>query len=180
MGSGMPGCWSGSGNNTADSPSPLCWGEMEAGNTGTESKARSVSSTQFSARLIGMAWWTVLLKFKAYQQARLETIETIYVCLSGIFLCLWVRSACINNDTSSATCFATRPHGKWSPRNATSCEPPLVEVDREEEYQVSSVEESQTYHNQSQYLIRWTRYDLLIWKPTKFVEWLQAVEEFQE
>ena len=39
--------------------------------------------------------------------------------------------------------------------------PPSVEVDGEEEYQVSSVADSRIYRNQLQYLIRWTGYDSL-------------------
>jgi hypothetical protein len=34
--------------------------------------------------------------------------------------------------------------------------PPPVEVDGEEEYQVSSIEDSRMYRNQVQYLVRWT------------------------
>ena len=58
--------------------------------------------------------------------------------------------------------------------------PPPVEVDGEEEYQVSSVEDSRIYRNQLQYLIRWTGYDSLTWEPAKFVDGLQAVEEFHQ
>jgi hypothetical protein len=56
--------------------------------------------------------------------------------------------------------------------------PPPVEVHGEEEYQVSSVEDSRIYRNQLQYLIRWTGYDTLTWEPAKFVDGLQAVDEF--
>jgi len=42
-----------------------------------------------------------------------------------------------------------------------TAEIPLVEVDGEQEYQVSSVEDSRMYQNQLQYLIRWTGYDSL-------------------
>jgi len=55
-----------------------------------------------------------------------------------------------------------------------------VEVDGEEEYQVSSVEDSRMYWNQLQYLIRWARYDSLTWEPEKFIDGLQAVEEFHQ
>jgi len=55
-----------------------------------------------------------------------------------------------------------------------------VEVDGEEEYQVSSVEDSRVYQNQLQYLIRWTAYDSLTREPAKFVDRLQAVEEIQQ
>jgi len=58
--------------------------------------------------------------------------------------------------------------------------PPVVEVDREVEYQVSSVENSRVYRNQSQYLIRWTGYDFLTWDPARFVDGLQAVDEFYQ
>ena len=53
--------------------------------------------------------------------------------------------------------------------------PPLVEVDGEEEYQVSSVEDSRMYRNQLQYLLHWTGYDSLTWERAKFVDGLQAV-----
>jgi len=56
--------------------------------------------------------------------------------------------------------------------------PPPVEVDGEEEYQVSGVEDSHVYRNQLQYLVRWTGYDSLTWEPAKFVNGLQAVDEF--
>jgi len=58
--------------------------------------------------------------------------------------------------------------------------PPHVEVDGEEEYQVSGVEDSRVYWNQLQYLVRWTGYDSLTWEPAKFVDGLQAVEEFHQ
>jgi hypothetical protein len=58
--------------------------------------------------------------------------------------------------------------------------PPPVEMDGQEEYQVSSVEGSRMYRNQLQYLIQWTGYDSLTWEPAKFVNGLQAVEEFHQ
>ena len=58
--------------------------------------------------------------------------------------------------------------------------PPVVEVDGEEEYEVSNVEDSRVYWNQLQYLIRWTGYDSLTWEPAKFVTGLQAVDEFHQ
>jgi hypothetical protein len=56
--------------------------------------------------------------------------------------------------------------------------PPPVEIDGEEEYQVSSVEDSRVYRNQLQYLVRWTWYVSLTWEPAKFVDGLQAVGDF--
>jgi uncharacterized membrane protein YhdT len=58
--------------------------------------------------------------------------------------------------------------------------PPSVEVDGEEEYQVSCVEDSWVYQHHLQYLIGWTAYDYLMWEPAKFVDGLQAVEEFHQ
>jgi hypothetical protein len=58
--------------------------------------------------------------------------------------------------------------------------PPPVEVDGEEEYQVSSVENGRVYRNQLQYLIRWTGYDSLTCEPAKFVDGLHAVGEFHQ
>jgi len=58
--------------------------------------------------------------------------------------------------------------------------PPPVEVDGEEEYPVSSVEDSRVYRSQLQYHIRWTGYDSLTWEPAKFVNRLQAVDEFHK
>ena len=58
--------------------------------------------------------------------------------------------------------------------------PTPVEVDGEEEYQVSSVEDSRVYQSQLQYLIQWTGYDSLTWEPAKFVNGLQAVDEFHK
>jgi predicted GH43/DUF377 family glycosyl hydrolase len=55
--------------------------------------------------------------------------------------------------------------------------PPPVEVDGEEEYQVSGVEDSRMYQSQLQYLVRWTGYDSLTWEPAKFIDGLQAVKE---
>jgi len=55
---------------------------------------------------------------------------------------------------------------------------PPVDVDGEEEYQVSSIDDSRMDRNQLQYLIRWTGYDSLTWEPAKFVDRLQAVWEF--
>ena len=36
------------------------------------------------------------------------------------------------------------------------------------------------YRSQLQYLIRWTGYDVLTWEPAKFVDGLQAVDEFHQ
>jgi hypothetical protein len=58
--------------------------------------------------------------------------------------------------------------------------PPSVEVNGEEENQVSSVEGSRVYRNQVQYLIQWTGYDSLTLDPVKFEDGLQAVEEFHQ
>jgi hypothetical protein len=55
--------------------------------------------------------------------------------------------------------------------------PPRVEVDGEQEYEVSSVEDRWPYQNQLQYLIRWMRYNSLTWQPAKFVYGLREVEE---
>ena len=57
---------------------------------------------------------------------------------------------------------------------------PSVEVYRVGEYQVSSVVDSRVYQSQLQYLIRWTGDDSLTWEPAKFVDGLQAVEEFHQ
>jgi hypothetical protein len=56
--------------------------------------------------------------------------------------------------------------------------PPPVEVDGEEEYQLSSVEDSRVYRNQLQYLIRWTDNNSVTWQPAKFIDGRQPVEEF--
>ena len=58
--------------------------------------------------------------------------------------------------------------------------PPLVEVNGEEQYQVSSVEDSRMYRSQLQYLIQWTGYNSLTWEPAKFIDSLQGVEEFHQ
>jgi len=58
--------------------------------------------------------------------------------------------------------------------------PPQVEVDGEEEYPVSSVEDCRMYRNQLQYQIQWTRYDALTWELVKFVDGLQVVGEFHQ
>jgi len=58
--------------------------------------------------------------------------------------------------------------------------PPPVEVDCEEENQVSSVEDSLIYRNQLQYLIRWTGYDSLTWEPAMFVDGFQAIGELHQ
>jgi len=58
--------------------------------------------------------------------------------------------------------------------------PPPLAVDGEEEYQVSSIEDSRIYRSQLQYLIRWTGYDSLTWEPEKFVDGLQLVDEFHQ
>jgi hypothetical protein len=55
---------------------------------------------------------------------------------------------------------------------------PPVEVDGEEEYQVSGVEESRVYPNQLLYSIWWMGYDSVSWEPAQFVDGLEAVEEF--
>jgi len=58
--------------------------------------------------------------------------------------------------------------------------PPPVEIDGEDEYQVSSIENRREYQSQLQYLIRWTDYDSLMWEPAKFGDGLQAVGEYHQ
>jgi hypothetical protein len=58
--------------------------------------------------------------------------------------------------------------------------PPPVEVNGEEKYQVTGVEDSRMYRNLLQYLIWWTGCDFLTWEPAKFVDGLQTVEEFHQ
>jgi hypothetical protein len=58
--------------------------------------------------------------------------------------------------------------------------PPPVDVDAEEQYQVSCVEHSWVYGNQLQYLIRWMGCDSLTCNPAKFVDELQAVREIHQ
>jgi hypothetical protein len=58
--------------------------------------------------------------------------------------------------------------------------PTSVEVDGEEEYQVCSVEDIRVYRNQLQYLIWWTGYDSLTGDAAKFVDGVQAVEDFHQ
>jgi hypothetical protein len=58
--------------------------------------------------------------------------------------------------------------------------PPPVEVDGEEEYQVSGIEDNRVYRNQLQYLVQWTGYDSLTWELAKFDDGLQAVGEFHQ
>ena len=58
--------------------------------------------------------------------------------------------------------------------------PPPVEVDGEEQYQVSSIEDSGIYQNQLQYLIQWTGHESLTWESAKFVDDLQVVDEFHQ
>jgi len=57
---------------------------------------------------------------------------------------------------------------------------PSVEVDGDEEYQVSSVEDSRGNRSQLQNLIRWTGYDSLTWKAERFVHGLQAAGKFHQ
>jgi len=58
--------------------------------------------------------------------------------------------------------------------------PPPVEVDGEEDYQVSGIEECRMYQSQLQYLVRWTGYDSHTWEPAKFVDGIHAVKEFHQ
>lgn len=58
--------------------------------------------------------------------------------------------------------------------------PTPVKVDGEEEYRFSTVQDSQMYWNQLQYLIHWTGYKSLTWDSAKFVDGLQAVGEFHQ
>lgn len=53
-------------------------------------------------------------------------------------------------------------------------------MDGMEEYLVLSVEGSQMYRFQLQYLIHWTRYNLLTWEHAEYVDGLQGVAKLQE
>jgi predicted GH43/DUF377 family glycosyl hydrolase len=61
--------------------------------------------------------------------------------------------------------------------------PSPVEVDGEEEYQVSSVEDSRIYRNQLQYLVRWTGYDSLTWRQRSLLtgckQWENSINDIQ-
>jgi len=58
--------------------------------------------------------------------------------------------------------------------------PPPVEVDGEEKYQVSGVEDSRVYRNQLQHLTLWAGHDPPTWEPPKFVDGLQALKQFHQ
>lgn len=54
---------------------------------------------------------------------------------------------------------------------------PPVKGDGKEEYEVTSVEESRVYQNQSQCLLRWIWYDCLLWDPLTFLDGPPAIGE---
>jgi len=58
--------------------------------------------------------------------------------------------------------------------------PSPVQVDGEEKYPVSSVEDRCMYRSQLQYLIWLTGYDSLTWEPARYVDRLQAVGDFHQ
>jgi hypothetical protein len=87
----------------------------------------------------------------------------------------------VNTNSSSSTCFAVGYGSRGPPGMAEDrTPPPSVDVDGEVNYQVSSLEDSWVYQNQLQYSIRWTSYDSLPWELAKFVDGLQAVDEFHQ
>jgi transposase InsO family protein/predicted aspartyl protease len=57
---------------------------------------------------------------------------------------------------------------------------PPVEVDGEEEWEVSEVLDSRLFRRRLQYLVRWTGYDDPTWEPVDLVEGLRAVELFHD
>lgn len=55
-----------------------------------------------------------------------------------------------------------------------------MEVNGEEKYPISSIEDSQMYRNGQLYLMRWTGYDSHTREPAKFFDGLQAVDEIHQ
>ena len=58
--------------------------------------------------------------------------------------------------------------------------PPPIEVDGEEEWEVSEVLDSKMFRRRLKYLIRWTRYDEATWEPAESVNGLRAIDLFHE
>lgn len=54
--------------------------------------------------------------------------------------------------------------------------PPLVIVNREEEYKVQRVEDSRVFRHQLQYLVKWNGYNERSWEPAVNVDGLQALD----
>jgi hypothetical protein len=56
--------------------------------------------------------------------------------------------------------------------------PPLVIVDRDEEYSVERIDDSQLFPRQLQYFVKWVGYDERSWKPETDIDGLKAVNNF--
>lgn len=58
--------------------------------------------------------------------------------------------------------------------------PPPVEVDGEEEWEVTDVLDSRMFRRQLQYLVKWTGYDDPTWEPATSVNGLRAIDLFHQ
>ena len=62
----------------------------------------------------------------------------------------------------------------------TDATAPPVEVDREEEWEVSEVLDSRMFRQRLHYLVHWTGYDDPTWEPADSVDGLRAIDLFHE
>ena len=56
--------------------------------------------------------------------------------------------------------------------------PPPVEVDGEEEWEVTEILDSRMFRRRLQYLVKWTGFDDPTWEPASTVDGLHAIDSF--
>ena len=57
---------------------------------------------------------------------------------------------------------------------------PLIEVDGEEEWEVTKVLDSRLFRHRLQYLVKWTGYDDSTWEPAVSIKELHAIDLFHQ
>ena len=62
----------------------------------------------------------------------------------------------------------------------SSLPPPLIEVDGEDEWEVTEVLDYRMFRRRLQYLVKWTGYNDLTWEPAEAVDGLHAIDLYHE
>lgn len=150
------GCPSGSGDYAIVSWTPRSRNEIESGYTRGRGISRMNTSTKWTGQVSGLVSCSAYTNSEAYTPMGLERFGPFAV------VCQISPYAYELDIPQSRRIHWVQPVSLLDPEANDPLvehrlEPPLsVEDDGEQEYQVSSVEDSRVYWNQLQYLIRWT------------------------
>jgi len=180
MRSKTSGCRSPPVDDATNPSTPPGRDEMESSCTGGWCKPRKNPSTEYTRRIPVLVRPSAYSDHKSDMKVTLEAAWAFYCFSLSVTIWLWAEIASVTTIHVVQPISLLHPVVNNALDGQRADQPPPAEVDGEEEYQVSCVEDSQVYRGQLQYRIHWTGYDSLTWEPAKFVDGLQAVGEFQQ